>query len=97
VDQRIDGAIAAAAQPLRAGAAGDFNIQRLLSTSVPAAVQPVAAIAVIAITLEVFALEQGPDIGGADFFACGIGDRLNRGAELDLQAARQHQAIVAFE
>ncbi len=45
----------------------------------------------------VFALEQIPQVGGSQFLAAGIHLALHDLAELDLQAARQLEAIFAFK
>src|SRR3546814_163891 len=47
--------------------------------------------------LEVFLAENIVDVGGGDFRARLVGNALNGSAEFDLQAARQHQAVLVLK
>src|SRR5262249_61032407 len=50
-----------------------------------------------AVALEIFALEGLPDVGRLQLLAGLVGDALDDLAELDLEAARQAQAVALLE
>ena len=49
------------------------------------------------VVVEVFGVEESPEVVGGDLGAMLVGMALHDRAELDLQAARHHQTMVALE
>eukprot|EP01022_Parablepharisma_sp_SALTPOND_P029441 TRINITY_DN734_c3_g8_i1.p1 TRINITY_DN734_c3_g8~~TRINITY_DN734_c3_g8_i1.p1 ORF type:complete len:1015 (+),score=377.72 TRINITY_DN734_c3_g8_i1:1333-4377(+) len=93
----IDGAVAAAAHGDRLAIAHDidFDVDRLGPGSIFRHAMRTIDIGLDA--FQVFTLEDGVDVGSIDFLAGGIGLALDGTRELDLQAARQGQAVFLFQ